>query len=61
MSHVVQQEALTRLLMEKGIFSKEEFLEVVRVVNLKSIKSGESVGKVYDSNKGCLLYVSSTG
>jgi len=33
MSQVVQQEALTRLLMEKGIFSKEEFWEMVRVVD----------------------------
>jgi uncharacterized protein YqgQ len=33
MSQVVQQEALTRLLVERGIFSKEEFLEMVRVVN----------------------------
>jgi len=33
MSQVVQQEALTRLLVEKGIFSKEELLEMVRVVN----------------------------
>ena len=32
MSQVVQQEALTRLLGEKGIFTKEEFLEMVRVV-----------------------------
>jgi hypothetical protein len=32
MSQVVQQEALTRLLVEKGIFSKEEFLEMVKVV-----------------------------
>ena len=35
MSQVVQQEALTRLLVEKGIFTKEEFLEMVRVVNLE--------------------------
>jgi len=28
----VQQEALTRLLVEKEIFTKEEFLERVRVV-----------------------------
>ena len=35
MSQVVQQEALTRLLVEKGIFSKEEFLEMVKVVNLE--------------------------
>jgi uncharacterized protein YqgQ len=33
MSRVVQQEALTRLLVEKGVFSKEEFLEMVRVVD----------------------------
>ena len=33
MSQVVQQEALTRLLIEKGIFSKEEFLDVVRAVD----------------------------
>jgi hypothetical protein len=33
MSQVVQQQALTRLLVEKGIFTKEEFLEMVRVVN----------------------------
>jgi uncharacterized protein YqgQ len=33
MSQVVQQEALTRLLIEKGIFTKEEFLEMVRVVD----------------------------
>jgi hypothetical protein len=33
MSLVVQQEALTRLLVEKGIFTKEEFLEMVRVVD----------------------------
>jgi hypothetical protein len=32
-SQVVQQEALTRLLVEKEIFSKEEFWEMVRVVN----------------------------
>ena len=33
MSQVVQQEALPRLLIEKGIFAKEELLERVRVVN----------------------------
>ena len=33
MSQAVQQEALTRLLVEKGIFSKEEFLEMVKVVD----------------------------
>jgi hypothetical protein len=34
MFQVVQQEALTGLLVEKGIFTKEEFLEMVRVVNI---------------------------
>ena len=38
MSQVVQQEALTRLLVERGIFTKEEFLEMVRVVNLEMKK-----------------------
>ena len=33
MSQVVQQEALTRLLIEKGVFTKEEFMEMVRVVD----------------------------
>jgi hypothetical protein len=33
MSQVVQQEALIRLLVEKGIFTKEELLEMVRVVD----------------------------
>ena len=33
MSQVLQQEALTRLLIEKGIFMKEEFLEMVVKVN----------------------------
>jgi hypothetical protein len=33
MSQVVQQEALTRLLVEKGIFTKDEFLEMVRVAD----------------------------
>ena len=33
MSQVVRQEALTRLLVEKGIFTKEEFLETLRVVD----------------------------
>ena len=33
-SQVVSQEAIIRLLIEKGIFSKEEFLKMVEVVNL---------------------------
>ena len=35
MSQVVQQEVLTRILIEKGIFPKEEFLEMVKVVSRK--------------------------
>jgi hypothetical protein len=30
---VVQQKALTRLLVEKGIFTKEEFLDMINAVN----------------------------
>jgi hypothetical protein len=33
---VVSQEAIIRLLIEKGIFTKEEFLEMVKVVNLET-------------------------
>ena len=33
MSQVVSQEALARLLVEKGLLTKEEFLEMVRVVD----------------------------
>ena len=33
MSQMIQQEALTRLLIEKGIFNKQEFLEMVKVVD----------------------------
>ena len=39
MSQVVQQEALTRLLIEKGIFTKEEFPEMVKLVDREMIKS----------------------
>ena len=33
LSQVVSQEAIIRLLVKKGIFTKEEFLEVVEVVD----------------------------
>ena len=33
MSQVTQQEALTRLRVDKGIFTKEEALEMVKVVD----------------------------
>jgi hypothetical protein len=32
-SQVAQQEALTRLLIMKGLFTKEEFLEMVKMVD----------------------------
>lgn len=35
------QKAPIRLLMDKGIFTKEEFLEMVRVVNRKIKKKRE--------------------
>lgn len=35
MFQVLQQETLTRLLIERGIFTKEEFLDMVRVVDRK--------------------------
>jgi hypothetical protein len=41
MSQVVQQEALTRLLVEKGIFTKGEFLEMVKVVNQETKRKGK--------------------
>ena len=39
-SQVVQQEALTRILVEKGIFTKEELLEMVKVVDKEMKKKG---------------------
>ena len=38
MSQVVSQEAVIRLLVEKGMLTKEEFLEMVEVVNLEMAK-----------------------
>jgi len=38
MSQVISQEAIIRLLVAKGIFTKEEFLEMVNVVNLGMAK-----------------------
>ena len=48
MSQVLQQEALTRLLIDKGIFTKDNFLEMVKVVDREMKKRqqgklGESV------------------
>ena len=38
LSQVVSQEAIIRLLVEKGLFTKEEFLRMVDVVNLEMRK-----------------------
>ena len=35
LSQVVSQEAIIRLLVEKGIFTKEEFLKMAEAVNLE--------------------------
>jgi hypothetical protein len=32
---VIRQETLTRLLVEKGIFTEDEFLEMVKVMDQK--------------------------
>lgn len=37
-SLLVSQDAVIRLLVEKGIFTKEEFLEMVKVANLEISK-----------------------
>lgn len=48
LSQVISQEAIIRLLIEKGIFSKEEFLEMVNVVNVE-------IGKmVWQAKKGAM-------
>jgi hypothetical protein len=47
---VVQQEALTRLLVEKGIFTKKEFLEMVRVADREMKRERESGGQPRSSN-----------
>ena len=40
MSQVVQEEALTRLLIDEGIFTKEEFLSMVNSVNQEMKRRG---------------------
>jgi hypothetical protein len=45
MSQVVSQEATIRLLLEKGLFSKEEFLKMVEVVNFE-IESAKNIPKL---------------
>lgn len=41
MSQVIQQEALTRLLVEKGIFTKQEFLDMVKVLDRERKKKAK--------------------
>ena len=42
MSQVVHTEALTRLLVEKGVITKEEFTEMMRVVDQEMKRRKES-------------------
>jgi len=54
-AQIVREEALTRLLVEKGIFTKEEFLEMVKVVKINLTKKGESnetSGKAFIDSRG---------
>ncbi len=44
LSQVVLQEALTRLLVKKGIFTEGELLEMVRVIN-QEMKSKKKVAE----------------
>jgi hypothetical protein len=44
MSQVVRQEALTRLLVEKGLFSMEKVLEMVRVVDRERKRKRNRIG-----------------
>jgi hypothetical protein len=44
MSQAVSQDALIRLLIEKGVFTKKECLEMVRVVNQET-KNRQQQGK----------------
>jgi hypothetical protein len=41
LSRVVQEEAFARLFVEKGLFTKEEFLEMVKVVDREMKKREE--------------------
>jgi hypothetical protein len=41
MSQVVQQEALTRLLIQKWVFTEKEFLDMVSIVD-REVKKGRN-------------------
>jgi hypothetical protein len=43
-AQVVQQEALTRLLVEKGIFTKDEFLEMLKNRKMKMRRRKNALG-----------------
>ena len=45
LSQVISQEAIIRLLVEKRIFTKEEFLKMVEVVNLE-IESAKNLPRL---------------
>jgi hypothetical protein len=50
---VIHQETLTRLLVERGIFAKEEFLEMVRVVDREMNRWPKTTrGRCNDSGDG---------
>jgi len=44
LSQVVSQEAIIRLLVEKGVFSKEEFWEMVEVVDRERKRKAKREG-----------------
>ena len=49
---MVQQEALTRLLVEKGIFTKDEFLEMVKAVD-REVKMKRKLDSIDQSQDWC--------
>ena len=52
MSQVTQQEALTRLLIKKGIFTKYEFLEMVRVAKEEKKKTHPVIINIVARHRG---------
>lgn len=50
-SKVVQQETLTRLFIEKGLFTKEEFLEMVRIVDSDIKRKKLATSRIINRNK----------
>ena len=59
MSQVIQHEALTRLLVEKGVFTEDELIEMVKVVDRerkkgRTLKHGYPISKRPLSSQFCL-------